>query len=139
MLSKQEEQIERVGVMRNDARVREQQGSTFHQFAEADAQIPGRFSAVASSYVIGSKSDISGAYPAAAAAHQIQLPDEPPLGLDNPALEPSSCEAQATGPTSGAPSTPDVLHDVGPLSSQPDATPSYACVEQRGAGFRRRV
>jgi hypothetical protein len=41
---------------------------------------------------------------------------EPPLSWDNPALEPSSCEAQATGPMSDAP-TPLGLRDVGPFSA----------------------
>ena len=59
-------------------------------------------------------------YPAASAAHQIQLPDEPPLGFDNPELEPptmpSPVEAQAGGPAD-APATPLPVEHAGPSSS----------------------
>jgi hypothetical protein len=168
MLERQIDQAERRAVMRNDLKVREEQervfadqslpnqASTFHQHALADALTPrGRFSAVETSYVVGSKPDVSGAYPAASAAHQIQLPDEPPLGLDNPALEePStvllSSSGEATDPTSAdAPSTPLGQRGVGPLSQTGDPTtvgpapPSASLRAHRGgvgsSGFKRRV
>jgi len=129
MLSSQEEQAERRRVLANDAGVRQQQreqGSTFHQHAQADADTPrGRFAQVTTATVIGSKADAASAYPAASSSWQIQLPDEPPLGLDNPALEPSVlASAQATGPTpADAPSAPLGDADVGPLSHSGDQTP----------------
>ena len=127
MLERQIDQAERRAVMRNDLKVREEQervfadqslpnqASTFHQHALADALTPrGRFSAVETSYVVGSKPDVSGAYPAASAAHQIQLPDEPPLGLDNPALEPSAVfsSVEDSAPVSEVPSSSAHAGDV---------------------------
>jgi hypothetical protein len=123
MLSWQEEQAERLRTLLNDARVREQEqarGSTFHQFAQADAQTPrGRFTQVEAATVVGANPVMN--YPAASAAHQIQLPDEPPLGFDNPALlEPSHLAAQGnSGGSASAPSTPDVQHTEPPFSPDP--------------------
>src|SRR6516165_9899337 len=92
-------------------------GTTFHQHALADALTPrGRFSAVETSYVVGSKPDISGAYPAASAAHQIQLPDEPPLGLDNPALDPQPMTTEGSGGDADAPLAPPDVEPAPPLS-----------------------
>jgi hypothetical protein len=142
MLSNQEDQAERRRVFENDRKVREQQreqeerrrvfapdqslpnpGTTFHARAQADAAMPrGRFSAVEAATVVGANPTIE--YPAASAAHQIQLPDEPPLSAwDNPALEePStgllSSPVEQTGPMSDAPSTPLGQRDVGPSFSQ---------------------
>jgi hypothetical protein len=120
MLSSQIDQEERKRVLDNDTRVREQ-GGTFHQHAVADASTPrGRFDQVNSAYVVGSKPDVAGAYPAASSAHQVQLPDEEPTGyridqMSDP-VEPSSFfTRQVTGPTS-PPSTPLGQRDVGPLS-----------------------
>jgi hypothetical protein len=83
------------------------EGATLHQFAVADAAIPrGRFAQVEATTVIGSKLDAAAAYPAASAAHQTELPPEPPLGFDNPALNESSAvlHVEATGdPVSDAP------------------------------------
>src|SRR6516165_7642874 len=105
-----EEQIERRRVFAQDQSL-PKQATTFHQFAQADANTPrGRFSAVDAAYVIGSKPDVASAYPAGPAwcADPGSQLLEPPLGLDNPALEPSADDvAQATGPTlADAPSTP---------------------------------
>ena len=164
MLSRQEDQRERERVLRNDQRVRQQQEqgsrvfaqdqslrrtSTFHQHALADADTPrGRFSAVENATVIGSKSGVASAYPAGPAwcADPGAQCVEPPLGLDNPALEPSmgllSSPVEQTGPTlADAPSTPSGQRaDVGSLSSQPNPASAVAplCSEgpaQRGAGL----
>src|SRR6516165_5910500 len=119
----QREQAERQRVFAQDQSVR--QASTFHQHALADAQTPrGRFSAVETATVIGSKPDAASAYPAASAAHQIQLPDEPPLSLDNPALNPSELEAVSSAPQAtngpGDPSAPLGVERAGPsFSSEP--------------------
>src|SRR5262249_25324126 len=119
MLSSQEEMAERKRVLDNDRKVRE--GGTFHQFAEADANTPlGRFSAISNAYVVGSKSDVASAYPAASSAHQTELPPEPPLSFDNPALEPSLL-AQAQAPPNPAPG------DVAPSTT--------SCVERRDVGL----
>ena len=105
MLSSQEEQEERRRVFAPDQSL-PNQASTFHQRAVADAAMPrGRFSAVEAATVVGANPTID--YPAGSAwsADPGAQCVEPPLGFDNPALEPSSCEAQAPGPTSDAPST----------------------------------
>jgi hypothetical protein len=92
MLSKQIDQAERRETLINDKRVRDQQqeqsGRTFHAHALAEASTPmGRFTAVTASTVVGAQPITN--YPGAAAAHQIQLPDEPPLSaFDNPAFDP---------------------------------------------------
>jgi len=97
MLESQIEQEERRRVLDNDRRVRDQ-SSTFHAHAIADAEIPrGRFATHERSTVIGSSptSDYP-AGPAWCADPGSQLL-EPPLGFDNPALEPS----MAASPTEG--------------------------------------
>jgi hypothetical protein len=77
MLSKQEEQAERVGVMRNDARVRELQVSAYIHHQHDDAL--GRFREVGASNVIGSTAVPQ--YPAASALFRNDpVPDEPPFG-----------------------------------------------------------
>ena len=145
MLESQIDQLERKQVLRNDELVRRQQepptyapdqrqppeATSYHQHALSDAATPrGRFSAVDASYVVGSKPNISGAYPPASAAHQIELPPELPLGyaIDRmPELEVLSPTPQAT-PTSAsgdvAPSRDlDVEHrdaGVGSLSHSGD-------------------
>jgi len=100
MLSSQEEQQERRRVFAQDQSLR---SSTFHQHALAEAETPrGRFSAIANAQVVGATAVPN--YPAASAAHQIQLPDEPALGLDNPALDPGPLSpAQGFDLTSDAP------------------------------------
>ena len=161
MLSSQEEQAERKRVLAQDLSLRQQQEerrrvfaqdqslrrtSTFYQHALADAETPrGRYSQVTTSYVIGSTPTPATAYPAASAAHQIQLPDEPPLGFDNPALEPCSAPPvaqEAPDPTSAdaPPALPLALGqrtDVGSLSSDDPTTeglapPSASPRAQRG-------
>ena len=104
MLESQISQHERRETLRNDLKVRQQQeesrrvfadqslpnqASTLHVFAEADAQTPrGRFSVVDTAYVVGSKSDVASAYPAAAAHQRDPVPKEEPLGYRIDELEP---------------------------------------------------
>ena len=121
MLSSQEDQRDRRETQRQDLSVRRQQeqtGGTMHAFAVADASTPrGRYSQVTTENVVGAKADIASAYAACSPALAVQLPDEPPLGEDNPALHPlgPASPAQAPGPTSAPP-----LADVGPLSQSSD-------------------
>jgi len=71
--SAQDEQLERRRVFAQDQSL-PNPGSTFHAHAQAEAQTPrGRFSAISNAYVVGSKSDVASAYPAASSAHQVQL------------------------------------------------------------------
>ena len=147
MLSRQEEEQERKQVLRNDARVREQQGSTFHTFAQADADIPGRFSAVAHQIVVGA--DPFPNYPAAAAHQRDPCGQEPPLGyaIDAmPELEPSMTRAQATGepdPSSPLVGSPSSSGDPTSAGDAPSAFP--VGVQRAGVGspplnrFRRRI
>ena len=100
MLEKQIDQAERRAVMRNEQRVREgrvfapdqslpREATTFHQFAQADAEIPrGRFTAHERSSVTGATPAPS--YPPASAwcADPGSQLLEPPLGLENPAFDP---------------------------------------------------
>jgi hypothetical protein len=92
MLSSQEEQAERRRVFAQDQSV-PNKGSTFHQHALADAQTPrGRYDPVTTATVIGSKSDVSGAYPAAAAHQHDPCGPEPSLGYRIHDLNPSDLE-----------------------------------------------
>ena len=97
MLSSQEEQIEREATLENDRLVREAEqrriqleGTTMHQHAQSAAndEAGGRFAAINPTTVVGADPQLK--YPAASPSWQIQLPDEPPLGVDNSALEPSA-------------------------------------------------
>jgi hypothetical protein len=112
MLSSQEEQEERRRVFVQDQSLR---SSTLHQHAQADAATPmGRFSAVSAAYVVGSTATPN--YPAASAPFQCDpVPDEPPLGLDNPALEPSTLSpVEDSAPVSEVPSPDPLVDDVEP-------------------------
>ena len=87
------DRIERITVMRNDQRVREQarQGSTYKAFADADAELPGRFQSIAAAHVVGSTPIPKyPELPANSPFHHDPVPNEPPLGLTNPAIEPST-------------------------------------------------
>jgi hypothetical protein len=172
MLEKQIDQAERLAVMRNEQRVREEQGrvfapnqsepnqaSTYHQHAQADADIPrGRYTAHQRSSVTGATPNPASLYPPGPAwcADPGAQCLEPPLGFDNPALDASSTvllssSGEATGPTlADAPSTPlGQRADVGSFSSDDPATeglapPSASPLAQRGGvgsspAFRRRV
>jgi hypothetical protein len=138
MLSSQEEQIERRRTFAQDQSVRAQ-ATTMHAFAQADAQTPrGRFSAVETATVIGSKAGIASSYSACSSALAVQLPDEPPLGLDNPALEPARPdEAQATDGPAG-PSAPLDVERAGPsLSHSGDMTADGEQSRSQSDGYVR--
>jgi hypothetical protein len=63
MLSKQIEQADRLEVLENEKRLRNQ-GSTFSQFAESEASTPlGRFNAISNPTIIGSKPSPATQYP----------------------------------------------------------------------------
>src|SRR5262249_28765081 len=81
--SAQDEQHERRRVFAQDQSLHNQ-GTTFHQHAQADAETPrGRFSAVSAAHVVGSTATPQ--YPQASAPFQFDpVPDEPPLSFDNP-------------------------------------------------------
>jgi len=117
MLSRQEEEADRIRTLRNDLKVQEERrrvfaedqslpnrATTFHQFAQADAQTPrGRFSAVEAQVVVGANPVIDyPAGPAWCADPGAQLL-EPPLGLDNPALDPQSMTTEGSGSGADAP------------------------------------
>jgi len=142
MLERQIDQHERRATLENDLKVREQQrrvfaedqslpnrATTFHQFAQADAQPPrGRFSAVEAQVVVGANPVID--YPAGPAwcADPGSQLLEPPLDLDNPALEPLGLATEAQGnsgdavvaPSSTTPLVDDVEHAASSLSSHDD-------------------
>ena len=118
MLSSQEEQAERRRVFAQDQSL-PKQATTMHQFALADVQTPrGRYTTQEQSTVTGANPVID--YPAGPAwrADPGSQLLEPPLGLDNPALEPARPdEAQATdGPAD--PSAPLGVERAGPSLSQ---------------------
>jgi hypothetical protein len=151
-----EQQEERRRVFAQDQSL-PKQAITFYQHALADADIPrGRFTEHERSTVIGSTP--TPAYPAGPAwsADPGAQCVEPPLGLDNPALEEASTgllssPVEQTGPTSDdAPSTPlGQRTGVGSLSHSDDpateglAPPLATPRAQRGgvgsSPFRRRV
>jgi hypothetical protein len=99
MRQDQIDQAERQAVLENDRLVREQQkkveGSTFFQHSQslADETSGGRSAATGSPRVIGSTPAPASQYPAASAAHQTELPPEPPTGYridEMPGDEPST-------------------------------------------------
>jgi hypothetical protein len=103
MLSKQEQQQERLDVLRNEQRLRDQ-ASTLSQFAESDAATTlGRFSAISSPVVVGANAIPK--YPAAYLNHD-PVPDEPCLGVSVDAMEPvgENHELKATVPSDLGPS-----------------------------------
>jgi len=98
-----------------------EQATTMHQHAQAQAGelSGGRFAATGTPNVTGTTPIPS--YPAASASWQIQLPDEPPLGFDNPALKDpadvsSSSSAEPGGAESAPPAPPGVQHPAPPSS-----------------------
>jgi hypothetical protein len=132
--------------VRNDLRVREQaQSGTYLSHTHSDEG--GRFAQIGAAHVVGSTP--LAPYPAASAAHQIQLPDEPPLGLDNSALDPQSMTAEGSGSGADAPlalspcvePAPLSSHD-GPAGTNPEHFPPRPARNPRDPGrhpFRRRV
>jgi len=148
--SKQDEDEFRRQVLRDDLRLRQQQqqqeqtGSTFHQHALADAEIPGRFAAVANAQVVGQ----SAVPNYLAASSPWQGPDlvglEPPLSAyDNPTLELTAPPVSQglTDPTSDDPSP--LGRDVGSLSQidgpATEVLPASASSANAGPSPFRRV
>ena len=118
MLSSQEEQILRKRTLENDRRVREQQGTTMHAFAQADVDIGGRYpGALGTPHIVGSTA--VPIYPAAP-AHQSD-----PVGLEPPNPEPLELRPEAQGnsgdavdaSSSGTPLADDVERTASPSSS----------------------
>jgi hypothetical protein len=142
MLSRQEKELERRAVFENDRLVREQQkqqqqqASTFHQHAvaQADEINQGRFAATGVPNVIGAKPSVAAAYPAASPSWQIQLPDEPPLGFDNPAFEPStppaSVEQLGGDAMTDAPSADPVTSAGSSMFERSASPPSFSPAER---------
>jgi hypothetical protein len=100
-LSRQEEQQDRLDVLRNDQRL----GTTLNQFAQSEAaEARGRFTAQQQSTVVGASSVPK--YPAAFLNHD-PVPDEPALGYAIDAQEPlgPSLPSLAQG-NSGDPDAP---------------------------------
>jgi hypothetical protein len=97
MLSSQIDQQERKEILRNDQRVREQ-GSTFHAFAQADAELPGRFGAISKTQIVGANA--LPIYPAASAHQYDPCGPEPALGFSVEEMIPvgSDCSSQGPGP-----------------------------------------
>src|SRR5215469_16475303 len=97
MLSKQEEQRDRYETLINDKRVRDQQreqGSAYIHHVEQPAG--GRFAVIDQPTIVGLTANPQ--YPAASAPFQHDpVPDEPPLGFDNPALGPEEYSLAAAG------------------------------------------
>jgi hypothetical protein len=122
MREDQIEQAERQAVFANDRRVREQaqRGATYKAFADADTEIPGRFQSIAAAHVIGSTPTPATQYPACSPALAVQLPDEPPLSFDNPALDPSAglSAAEQLGGAAVAPSAPPDVESAPPSFSE---------------------
>ena len=155
MLSRQQEEQDRIRTLRNDLSVREQQGrvfaqdqslpnkaSTLHQHALADADTPrGRFSAVETAYVVGSKADVAASYPAAAAHQHDPCGPEPPTGYRIDAMlddEPSTVSSASF-------SSVETLGDPTSAGDAPSTTFPSVDVQRAGVGsppinkFRRRV
>jgi hypothetical protein len=117
----QREQEERKRVTLQDVDLRRQQQereraerglNTYAAFAQADIEIPGRHGVAQTTppRVIGTTPNIAAAYPAASAAHQTELPPEPPLSAyENPVLGESSMAmawwSSSIEDTGGAPSS----------------------------------
>jgi hypothetical protein len=127
----QRDQQDRIDVQRNDADVRrQQQGSTLHAFAQADAAQPrGRYASVDATQVIASEPLVK--YPAASGPWQSDpVGQEPPLGYSVHDLEPSTVPhpVEDTGgpapddPSGGSAVSPTPTSDrgTGPSPSSPD-------------------
>jgi hypothetical protein len=95
---------ERLATLENDRKVLEQRSGTFfsHGLAAANDLSGGRFAAAGGApRVVGSTPGAASQYPAASAAHQTELPPEPPLGFSVNELDPSATIPAAEDP--GAP------------------------------------
>ena len=128
MREDQIDQAERRATLDNDLKVLRERGGTFfqHGLAQANDMAGGRFAAVNTATVTGTTPIPN--YPAASAAHQTQLPDEPPLGFDNPELEsptgvPPVSPPVATGDPADAPSSGSGSAPPGDLMSERAGSP----------------
>jgi hypothetical protein len=127
------DQAERRETLANDLKVLQQQGSTFHQHAQAQAldTAGGRFAAVGTPRVVGSTPNPSAQYPAAAAHQADPVGVEPPLGYDVNAMPeqessmaiPYSSSVEATG-GAAAPSATSDVEPAPPSSSANDGPTS---------------
>jgi hypothetical protein len=122
----QRERQERIDVMRQDADLRrQQQGSTFHTFAQADAAQPrGRFTEVNSTQVVAAQPVPT--YPAAATPWQGPDPvgPEPALGFSVDDLEPSTASPPVEGQAGDLPDDP----------SRPGISPTFERGESSETG-----
>jgi hypothetical protein len=139
--SKDEERHERIDVMLQDADLlrQQQQGSTLHAFAQADAAQPrGRFASVDATQVIASEPLVK--YPAASGPWQGPDPvgPEPALGYAVHDLEPSTVPhpVEDTGgpapddPMSGSAVSPTSTSDRGAGSSPSSSDEGAECVSK---------
>jgi hypothetical protein len=126
MLSKQEEE-RKVREAEHARLLRE--GTTFHQRAQAfaDEINQGRFAAIGSPTVVGAQPVPQ--YPAASPSWQIQLPDEPPLGFENPAIEGPSAGSLLPAEQTGAP--------AGAAAAVERLPPGSAQSDDAGASFSK--
>jgi hypothetical protein len=141
--SDQEEQAERRRVLLQDADLRRrqqeqaqrEQSGTYLSHTHDDLS-GGRFAALGNPTIVGSTEATR--YPAASAAHQIQLPDEPPLGFDNPELEPSFASLASVQDPGGAAarSSPADVEPAPPSSpvDDPASAPSGGSSVQQPSG-----
>jgi hypothetical protein len=117
MLESQIEMIDRKRVLENERKLREEQGSTF--LAQTTNDTGGRFAQIGAAHVVGSTAIPQ--YPQASTPFQSDpVGLEPPLGLDNPALEP--LELPVAQGNSGEP------------ASDPAPSPPPGDVERRDVG-----
>jgi hypothetical protein len=102
----------------------EQEGATYLGHTDPDLDTGGRYARQenAKAQVIAQSGPPH--YPAAAEWTQTELPPEPPLSLDSPALGSLSHSAQAPGPAS--PAAPQQRGDAGPSFPDDDGEPDAA-------------
>ncbi len=133
MLSKHEEQAERLEWIENEKKLRNQ-GSTFSKFAESEATTPlGRFSAISSPVVVGSTPLPK--YEGAPNWSPDPTGPEPPLNADVNALEPTGEPHELKASVEPEPLEPPLSAQAPPSASAP---PSAALGVVRGAeGFLR--
>jgi hypothetical protein len=87
------------------------EGTTYHAIAQLD-EVGGRFAVLGKPVVVGAS-----AAPAPVAGGQRDVvPDEPPLGLDNPALEPSAVLDHSPAEQTGEPASRDRVRSPVPLA-----------------------
>jgi hypothetical protein len=123
MLTRQEEEAERIATMRNDASVREQQkrreqSGTY--LSHTHSEVGGRFALEEHQTITGVVSPAPPPLPSSSpwSGAQPEPGIEPPLGFENPALEPSIASL-ASAQTGGA-EAPSLSSDV-----EHAAPPSY--------------